>query len=238
MATTVTPQEPRPSPGDTADGGRDGGRGRDWGNDGRGGGKRRPSLATCRLGILLGLASISMLFLGLTSAYVFRQGVSTDWQATKVPPLLIVTAAVLVVSSCTMEMARRSCIVSSARGGTPAALQKWLAATLVLGLIFVGGQVLVWSRLADSGVYLGTNPHSSFFYLLTGLHGIHLLGGVVALAAATARTRGAEFAKAPAGERALAESAARRWIEVTAIYWHFMDGLYIYLVLLLFVWAR
>jgi cytochrome c oxidase subunit III len=98
----------------------------------------------------------------------------------------------------------------------------WLALTTILGLAFLAGQWLVWSELAASGFYLATSPSSSFFYLLTGMHASHLLGGVLALFAA------------------LAAAALRKTVEtrsvivdVSAWYWHFMTFLWVYILCLL-----
>src|SRR5262249_49547388 len=104
--------------------------------------------------------------------------------------------------------------------------RRWLMLSMLLGVIFLSGQLLIWRTLAAQGIYLGSNPHSSFFYVLTGAHGVHLLGGMVALGAVTLRAR--------QPDRKI--GASRTALDVTALYWHFMDGLWIYLFLLLFVW--
>jgi cytochrome c oxidase subunit 3 len=158
---------------------------------------------TYRLGMLFALAGIAMLFISLTSAYVVRQGLGTDWQRLRMPELLWVNTAVLLASSVTLEIARGNLS------------RRWLVLTLALGCVFLGGQLAAWRQLAAEGFFLGTNPHSSFFYTLTGLHGLHVAGGLVALGWAALRMR-------------------RRWVEVTALYWHFMDGLWLYLLVLLF----
>jgi cytochrome c oxidase subunit 3 len=155
----------------------------------------------------LALAAITMLFIAMTSAYVVRLGFDPNWRAIRMPPILLVNTVVLLASSVTMEKARRA----------PGA--KWFMVTLLLGLSFLGGQLAAWRQLSMAGIYLGTNPHSSFFYLLTGLHGLHLLGGVAALSHVV-----------------FSQMNRERWVDVTALYWHFMDGLWIYLVALLFGW--
>src|SRR5271168_5000089 len=98
----------------------------------------------------------------------------------------------------------------------------WLALTAVLGLSFLAGQWLVWRELAASGFYVATSPSSSFFYLLTGMHGIHLFGGILALLVAGAAAL-------------LHKSAASRAVVVdaTAWYWHFMTFLWVYILCLL-----
>jgi cytochrome c oxidase subunit 3 len=100
----------------------------------------------------------------------------------------------------------------------------WLYATLLLGLAFVGGQLIAWHSLEAHGVYLATNPSSSFFYLLTATHGVHLLGGIVALCYLAFRAR-----------RIAVTAKKRTAVDVTAIYWHFMDGLWIYVLALMMV---
>ena len=97
--------------------------------------------------------------------------------------------------------------------------------TCLLGAAFLVGQLWIWRLLADQGIYLSGNPHSSFFYLLTGVHGVHLLGGVAGLATLTARAWISAVG-----------IPARASLNVTALYWHFMDGLWIYLLVLLFFW--
>jgi cytochrome c oxidase subunit 3 len=163
------------------------------------------------------LASISMLFLGLTSAYMVRQGSEADWHSLRMPALLLVNTAVLAVSSVSMEKARRA---EHARN-----FNLWLRTTAALGVVFVAGQLAVWRQLSDRGVYLSTNPHSSFFYLLTGLHGLHLLGGILALSFLALKPQ----ARVAAGRSPV--------VEATAFYWHFMGVLWAYLLVLLFNWS-
>jgi cytochrome c oxidase subunit 3 len=95
----------------------------------------------------------------------------------------------------------------------------WLALTTILGVSFLAGQWLVWLELAASGFYVSTSPSSSFFYLLTGMHGIHLLGGILALLAAGA----ASLLRKSAESRAV-------MVDVTAWYWHFMTFLWVYIL--------
>jgi cytochrome c oxidase subunit III len=207
-----------------------GGPGGDRGGDGWGGHEgwggshsqdfQTPSQAY-RLGMLLGLASILMLFVALSSAYVMRQGEPQGWQPIAMPPLLLPNTLALLLSSFTLELARRA--LKQQRVGP---CRRWLMLSTLLGVIFLSGQLVIWRTLVTQGIYLGSNPHSSFFYVLTGTHGVHLLGGMVALGAVTLRARQPNR-KIGASQTAL---------DVTALYWHFMDGLWIYLFLLLFVW--
>lgn len=173
-----------------------------------------------RTGMWLALLAISMLFIAFTSAYIVRGGLGDDWASLGLPSLLWWNTAVLLVSSLTMEQTRKAL-----NNGMRAACNRWLSATTVLGTLFLVGQVLVWRQLASHGIYMATNPSSSFFYLLTGAHGVHLLGGLLAL-----------FYIALEAWRYRLGPAKRTLVEVTAIYWHFMDGLWIYILMLLWWW--
>lgn len=175
-----------------------------------------------------------MLFMAFSSAYIVRQGLSDDWQHMALPSLVWWNSLVLVASSVTLELARRK--AGSLPGAAPQAggarvqifprprsMRSWLLATLSLGTLFLLGQVVVWRQLALQGIYMATNPSSSFFYLLTAAHGLHLLGGVAGLAWATAATW---RRLTPAG---------RTGVGVAAVYWHFMDALWVYVLVLLVV---
>jgi cytochrome c oxidase subunit 3 len=145
---------------------------------------------------------------------------SFDWIPVRVPRVLWLNTFVLIASSATLELSRRSLRASATK-----AFIRWLLATLVLGLGFLAGQLIAWRELAARGVYLASNPGSSFFYVLTATHGFHLLGGVVALAYVVFRAR-----------RIALGQARRTPLDVTAIYWHFMDALWIYVFFVLMSW--
>jgi len=222
MASTVlTPTKP-------AKAGKPGGSGRGPGSSGPGGpgggggweGYRVPS-RTYRLGMWFGLGGIVMLFAAFTSALVVRRGMSFDWVSIAVPRILWLNTGVLLGSSLTLELSRRALARHSA-----AQFNRWLYATLVLGLAFLGGQLVAWRELASRGVYLATNPSSSFFYVLTAAHGLHLAGGIIAL--------GYVVFRAGSMVRGLTRQTP---LEVAAIYWHFMDALWIYIFFLLTRWS-
>jgi cytochrome c oxidase subunit III len=204
----------------------------DGSGDGRGGGgaSRRPlPPQTYRMGVVFALASVSMLFMAMTSAYVIRNGLDPDWRAIRMPSLLLFNTAVLLVSSGALEMARRGWKCGDAwHIPTP---RTWIAITLSLGVAFLCGQLAVWGQLSAQGIYLSTNPQSSFFYLLTGLHGLHLLGGIFAMSwlfVRASQARHSELAALPVHRI--------QWVEAATLYWHFMDGLWLYLLVLLFAW--
>lgn len=177
-----------------------------------------------RIGMWVALFGIVMLFASLTSAYILRRAHLTtegpQWVAIDLPRLLWFNTGLLVASSITFELSRR------ALGRSGFATFKWLMlVTTLLGAAFLAGQVVAWRQLVAQGVYLAGSPHGSFFYVLTGLHAIHLLGGVLGLAYVT--VRGYRFDYGP---------ARRTAVDVIALYWHFMDGLWVYLFLLLSFW--
>ena len=169
-------------------------------------------------GMYLGLGAVTMFFAAFTSAYIVRKGLSDDWQAMAMPAILWPNTLVLLASSLVLEKARR-CLGDGSR------FNRWWLTGSGLGLTFLVGQIWAWQQLVDRGVYVSTNPSSSFFYLLTGAHGVHLLGGVIALLYISWRVWNSKVA-------ALEPTA----VGVTALYWHFMDGLWIYLFLFLLIW--
>ena len=182
---------------------------------------RRLSAHTYRLGMWLALIPIVMLFVAFTSAGVVRGGISSDWVGVVPPRILWLNTFLLLASSVSLELSR-----GSLRAGLHRAFTGWLYATTVLGLAFVGGQLFAWRELISRGIYLSTNPSSSFFYLLTAAHGLHLLGGIAALIYLLLRARSM-----------VVEPARRTALEITAIYWHFLDGLWVYIFLLLMRWS-
>jgi cytochrome c oxidase subunit 3 len=167
-------------------------------------------------GLTMGLAAILMFFMALVSAFIVRKGLSNDWRAFALPPILYLNTLILLVSSATIQMARGKLAREDLSG-----FRRWWAVTGVLGLLFVGGQLVAWRQLVHEGVYLATNPSSSFFYVLTAAHGVHLLGGIIVLAVIGLKNwKKARMTRSTATEMA-------------TIYWHFMDVLWIFLFLLL-----
>lgn len=182
-----------------------------------------------RIGMWLALSAILMMFAALSSAYVFRSTRGQqNWQAFSVPAMLWVSTALILASSVTFEIARRAL-----RRGADAVYQRWLVASLTLGFGFLVTQLLAWRGLVGQGIYLATNPHSSFFYLLTGLHALHLVGGIVGLSYLTLRRSTGRDAAARTNDATRKE---RAHVDAIGLYWHFMDGLWVYLFALLFLW--
>jgi cytochrome c oxidase subunit 3 len=190
--------------------------GGDRGSDGANGGRNGPPSATkYYIGIAIAIVAILMFFMALASAFLIRKGTG-GWVPVRVPGLLWVNTAVLLGSSATLEMARKRLARSDASG-----FRKLWRVTTILGVLFLVGQVVAWRILAAQGIYLATNPASSFFYLFTGAHALHLLGGICALLYVAWRN----FDQAKVS---LAVAA-----EVASYYWHFMDALWLFLLALL-----
>jgi cytochrome c oxidase subunit 3 len=191
---------------------------------GPGGDLLRFSADRYRIGVWVGIGSILMLFVALTSAYIVRSASSNDWQRIAMPKVLWLSTALILLSSITMEVSRRSL-----KQQRDAGYGRWLMITVALGLAFLASQVLAWRQLVRQGVYLASNPYNSFFYLFTAAHGLHLLGGILALGYLLLRTT---------SKRSTVEGELRRAgaADAATIYWHFMDGLWVVLFLLLFFW--
>jgi len=201
-------------------------------------------LRRCRLGLAVGIAPIVMLFVAFSSAYLVRQGLASwdlrtnsyinDWAPLRMPMLLLlINTCFLLLSSLTMEFARRhaarlaAIAPITAMPGIAADDESsfpWLGITVALGLGFLAGQVLAWRQMEARGLFLSSNPSSSFFYLLTGMHALHLLGGVIALSYAVVTV----WLKRPPEARHIV-------VDVTAWYWHFMALLWLYIFALLIV---
>ncbi len=177
------------------------------------------------LAMRLVLVSVSMLFVTVGVAYYARSRSPIGWQHIRVPSLLWVSTALILASGWTLETAR-----SVVEGSHRRRYVSWVAVTLGIGLAFLASQILALRELAVQGLYLRHNPHSSLFYVLTVAHGLHLLGGMLALCYLLAR--------APqiltASRRHFARLRGR--IAVAALYWHFLTVLWLGLFLALLIW--
>jgi cytochrome c oxidase subunit 3 len=182
-------------------------------------------------GVWVAVSAIAMSFAALTSALIVRQGSGSDWQRFVLPRILYLDTVILIASSYTLELSRKRFAASSSRPGAAskpapdtAALRSsglyWLNMTLTLGLLFVVGQFLAWRGLASQGLFLATSPSSSFFYVLTAMHGLHLLGGVLGLLYVGYRLR---------RNRPNAQTS----LGTAAVYWHFVDLLWVYLLMVI-----
>ncbi len=218
-----------------------------YGGDEGGHDGRRPDfieqLRRYRLGMMVGLVAVSMLFVAFTATYMFRHSLGrydpvtgtyiNDWQPLRLPlGLLFLNTAVLALSSFTMEKARRAAFraavvtpITSLPGIADDERQiPWVPITAGLGLAFLAGQFEAWRIMEGRGVFLASGPSSSFFYVLTALHGIHLFGGILALGYAVLVMY-----------RSRALERRRIVVDVTAWYWHFMGILWAYIFAVLAV---
>jgi cytochrome c oxidase subunit III len=222
------------------------------GDDGRGGDGMPDSipdsipnygerLRLARMGLAVAMTPVVMLFVSFTAVYLIRRGfLSFDltsagyvqtWLPVRLPwTLLLANTALLIVSSITIDRARRDITREAALApvrsipgislGDERRLP-WLGISTVLGAAFLGGQLLVWTKLSSRGFHLAGGTSSSFIYILTAMHGLHLAGGVVALLFADV----ALLLHRPVETR-------RIIVDITSWYWHCMTGLWIYILVL------
>ncbi|MCZ6603492.1 MAG: cytochrome c oxidase subunit 3 [Planctomycetota bacterium] len=193
--------------------------------NGDGGGDRYesgPPIENAKLGMWVLLCSLAMLFLGFTSAYVVLRFGASTWPPPGLPPLpgwLWANTAAIVLSGISMYSANASLKRGDLRG-----LKWWLIVTAALGVIFLALQIYVWRLLVEQGLSMNGSIYASIFYALTGLHGAHVVGGVVLLLyvlLAALRNR---------------YSADRRTgVEVCGMYWHFVGGVWIFLFVVLYI---
>src|SRR5687767_6589904 len=176
-----------------------------------------------RIGMWVALASVTMMFTSLSSAYIVRANSANDWVSLPMPRVLIISTILILASSVTLELARRKL-----RRSLTSAYTQWVVITVMLGVAFLATQLFAWRQLKAWGLYMSSNPHSSFFYLLTGAHAVHLAGGLIGLSFLWLRSRSVTSESAVLTKQASADAVT--------IYWHFMDALWIYLFLLLFLW--
>jgi cytochrome c oxidase subunit III len=187
-------------------------------------GVRDTSGETTRTGIWVGLAAIAMMFAALTSALYVREGSATDWHHIVLPQIIWFNTLALVASSVALEVARRRVAAfmrgqDTSRSGPTMRLNVAMA----LGLVFVVGQYLAWLKLRSEGLYLPTNPNSSFFYVFTAVHVVHVVGGLGGLTRVMVKFR------------SKVHPLRRSTIDATSYYWHFMGMLWIYLLGVLWV---
>ncbi|WP_037082546.1 cytochrome c oxidase subunit 3 [Neorhizobium vignae] len=190
--------------------------------DHHGADRQQPPVPAVKIGLFVFLGVVGALFSLAVSAYFMRMA-STDWWATPVPRLLWVNTAALALSSVALQWARRE-----AGHGRMESLRPVLAAAFALAVFFLVGQVQAWSELTAAGYVLADNPANSFFYMLTGLHGLHILGGLAVLAHTTVRA----FARDVQPER------LRLSVDLSAIYSHFMLAVWLLLFSLFAGWAN
>jgi cytochrome c oxidase subunit III len=217
------------------------------GGGGRGDGNQPDynwKLRRYRIGVFLFLATVTVLFIGLTACYLLlRNGdkynpYTNSWEhlapITIPKQLLVLNTAVLLLSSLLLERARRrahleAVVVPASRMPgivpIPENSRRWVFATLALALLFLAGQWQAWEWLRARDLFARSGAVSSFVFLLTGAHAVHLTGGIVALL----------YACFVAGRDSLFRRSIT--IDVTAWYWHFMTVLWVYILGLFWFFA-
>ncbi len=162
------------------------------------------------------------MFAALSSAYIILSS-GKEVPKVSVPRMFYASTVLILLSSLSFAKAHRSL-----RQQRVAENSKWLLVTLILGCLFLSAQLMGWRELAAQGVFFATHPHSSFFYLFTGLHAVHLMGGILALIYLVVMMRGSEKRTSEK------KMTTTRFVER---YWHAMDGIWIWLFVLLLIWA-
>jgi len=167
----------------------------------------KPPAGLYRMGLLLTCAWIFAFFGALEVAFFWRASTMEFWQPIPLPATLWASTVLILASSIVLEKARRLY-----RRGEHLIASRLLLATACSGAAFLASQLTAWRQLILRGAYLEGNPYSSFIYIFTGLHGIHLLGGMIAL-----------------GIVLLRRSKRRELVDAVSYYWHFMGLLWVVL---------
>ncbi|UXS41442.1 cytochrome-c oxidase [Agrobacterium tumefaciens] len=179
------------------------------------------SATIVKVGLGIFLAVVGALFTLLISAYLGRMG-GADWWGIPIPGLLWVNTAALAASSLALQWAK-----TETRPDHRDRLNAALVTAFATAVFFVAGQFLAWRQLISAGYVLADNPSNSFFYMITGLHGLHILGGLFVLGRTAIRAR-----REPLSAR------MRLSVELCAIYWHFMLVVWLVLFALFAGWAN
>ena len=154
-----------------------------------------------KLGLWMFLATVTMLFAAFTSAYIVRRS-GSDWRHVALPSILRTNSLVLVASSIAVEFAQWFHARDRKRAVTAAML-----VALALGLVFLGGQIVAWRQMIAAGVYLPTSPHSSFFFMLTGAHAVHVVAALAVLGWGTFTSK----------------------LTIARTFWHYLGGVWLFL---------
>lgn len=163
-------------------------------------------------------ASIVMMFAGLSSAYLVKRN-QTNWLTYDIPVIFYYSTALIILSSVTIILSRKAFMNHQMKQ-----YKRWLAATTILGIAFVILQYIGFTELWASGITLTRNVSFSFLYIIVGLHAVHVIGGVIALIIM--------YLKSLSKKR---KNYSPIYIDLMNTYWHFVDGLWIYLLLFLLV---
>jgi cytochrome c oxidase subunit III len=178
--------------------------------------KKPLSMHPKKFALWLFLVTVLMIFAALTSAYIVRQA-DGNWVIFELPNLFLVTTGIILASSVTMHWAYISVKKSNLESAKLA-----IGLTTVLGTSFLVGQYMAWGQLVKNSIYLVGNPSGSFVYIISGLHGLHIIGGLVFLLVVFVSIFQVKI-----------HSKNMLRIEMCATYWHFLGGLWLYLFVFL-----
>lgn len=165
----------------------------------------KPVPGLYRIGLIAICVSITVFFFSLVLAYYWRSSHPPFWEPIRLPETLWISTGLILASSVTFEAGRRFF-----RKGSWRVASRFFIATACLGAGFLSAQITAWRELVAQGAFLSQNPHSSFFYLFTGLHAAHLVGGLVVLFVVL-----------------LGKSKRRELVDVACNYWHFLGILWV-----------
>jgi cytochrome c oxidase subunit 3 len=188
--------------------------------------KERDLNALYQLGILVTLAVVTITFGSLIFAFVYRSEVPQNWKHIELPQTLWVSTFLLLVSSALIEAGRRRLKLGDQR--TFYRIMWWATG---FGFLFLAAQLTAWFQILRTGVLLDRNPHSSFIFIFSGMHGVHILIGLAGLFYLLRRTR--EHASGPKYQM-----TTRVWANAVASFWHYLDFVWIVLFVLLLTWKR
>jgi cytochrome c oxidase subunit 3 len=163
----------------------------------------------------------AMVFCAFVVAFLARRSMSGDWTSIPKPAVLPFNTLVLLASSGVLDFARRAL-----KAGDRSRFNFWWTGATVLGFLFLCGQAVAWYELNRAGLYVSTNPAAAFFYVLTVAHALHLAGGLGAMV----------YVDVQAWRLRLGP-AKRTIIDVTAVFWHFLDGVWLALLIVFYVWG-
>lgn len=188
------------------------------GNGWKGGDRSKPKFSPVAYRITMGvvLAAVVMMFAALSVVYIMS---SPEDRPVAMPRMFFLSTVLILTSSWTFQKAKRCLQQEQRRAHT-----KWLLATLGLGLGFLVSQLVGWRELARGGVFFRDHPKSTFFYVVTALHGAHLIGGIGLVLYLLIRSR-----------RLILAELHSTWTAIVGMYWHTMDGIWLWLFLLLLV---
>jgi len=183
-------------------------------------GQERDPVTRRKAGLIVFLGIVGIFFALFGSGYLMRQELA-DWRSIPMPPVVWLSTGLLALASVSLHFA-----VRAAHGHNRSSVNFWLLASAVVTVGFLTGQAMAWQNLINAGFVLTANPANGFFFILTGLHGLHILGGLIALA----------HAGLSAVDNAPLDRLRPR-LELCAIYWHFLFAVWVTLLAIMLGWA-